>query len=166
MYLRRKLADHFAPLAVLAGEFQVRVADTVVSGKRIGAAECLLLGAHIAPDLFLPCIVDGTLVSGQIVGSRENRVARLASARVDALAFVRSCLRVQQGAWYRLWPARTLQTTGLAMTVAFVFLQQGWRLESHRAIAICAGVRAAIPANCVRPPGAARCRWDGGGRRA
>lgn len=67
--VRSNSAGGPTPLAVLPREFQIWVADAVVPGKRVGAAERLLLGTHIAADLLLPCVVDGILVPCQIVGS-------------------------------------------------------------------------------------------------
>jgi hypothetical protein len=118
----------------------------VVPSKRVGAAETFLLRAHIAPDLLLPCVMDGVLVSGEVVGPREHRAARLASSRVDALALVRSRLRVQEGGRYRPGPAQTIEAIGSSMELMFVFSQQIWRFEYHRTTV----VRACIcPAACA-----------------
>lgn len=65
-----------------------------VSGESVVAREALLLGADVAVYLLLAGVVDRILVSCKIVGSREDRVARLACGRVGAVAAVRSGLGV------------------------------------------------------------------------
>lgn len=62
--------------------------------KGIIPTEGLLFGAQVASDLKLARIVDRIFVPSQIVRSREDRIARLSSRWVDALALVRSSLRV------------------------------------------------------------------------
>lgn len=138
---------------MLSRELQIRVTDAVMPGKRIRAAKRLLLGTNVATDLLFAPIVNRILVSCQVVGPREDGVARLASAGVDAFAFVRPSLRIEEVArccGRNLWPAQTSQTMRLSMTLALVLLQQRWCLESLRAPVICAGVSATLSANVLR----------------
>jgi hypothetical protein len=79
---------------MLAGQLHVGMADTVMPGKRICAAERFLLSAEIASNLLLASIVDRILVPGKIVRPREHRIARLVRARVNAIASVRARLTV------------------------------------------------------------------------
>jgi len=65
-----------------------------MASECVGPAECLLIGAKIAPDFLLARIVDGVLVAGKVVGPREDRVAGLPGARVDAVTPVRPGLGV------------------------------------------------------------------------
>jgi len=67
---------------------------TQMSCQCVVPAECLFLGAQRTVHLLLPGIVDGVLVPGQIVRSREDGVARLARRGVDSLALVWPRLRV------------------------------------------------------------------------
>lgn len=62
--------------------------------QRVVPRKGLLLGAEVTADLLLACVVDGILVAGEVVGAREDGVARLAGGGVDALAFVWSGLAV------------------------------------------------------------------------
>lgn len=55
--------------ALLAGEFDIRVAHPVMSGQRIGAAEGLFVRAKIAADFLLARIVNRVFVTGKVVGS-------------------------------------------------------------------------------------------------
>ena len=64
----------------------IRVDDTQMAGEGVVPAERLLLGAQRTVHLLLAGIVDRVLVPGQIVRSREDRVARLARRGVDSLA--------------------------------------------------------------------------------
>jgi len=66
-------------------------------GECIIPRKRLLLGAQVTADLDLASVVDRVFVSGEIVGAREDGVARLAGAGIDALAFVRTRLRVAEG---------------------------------------------------------------------
>jgi len=82
--------------ALLSGKFDVGMADTVVTGECICTAECLLVGAEVTSHLLLTCVVNRILMPCQVVGPGEDGIARLARARVDAVATVWSCLAVQQ----------------------------------------------------------------------
>lgn len=90
-------------------------------GECVSAAERFLNRAKIALDFVLSLIVDSVLVPGQIVGARKNGVARLASARVDAIATVRTSLTVQYGRCEAVfwWTTEILR---LAVSFALVFL--------------------------------------------
>jgi hypothetical protein len=68
--------------------------DTEVTGEGKVAAKGLLVGTQVTAHLLLACVVDGTLLSGEIVGSREGVVARLSSKRVHRLGLVRSILLI------------------------------------------------------------------------
>lgn len=87
---------HQSTATVLAGKFHVGMADTVMPCQCICAAERLLLGTQVAPDLLLAAIVNRVLVPCEVVRSGEDSVARLASARVDAATLVGPVLRVHQ----------------------------------------------------------------------
>lgn len=145
---------------MLARELEIGMADTVMPGQRISTAECLLFCAHVAADLLLPRVVNRVFVTRQIVGPREHRVARLASARVDAFALVRSCLCVEEVVWSgrALRSAQSVQPVRLSMSLALMLLQSRWRLEPLRATVIRAGVCTAIGTNTVRSPRAPYCR--------
>lgn len=92
----------------------------------------------MTPDLHLAVVVDSILVSGKIVGPREDRIARLASARVDALAFVRPSLRVA------LCDRLRMRGRMLPVTFALVLLQFLRSLESEGAAMVRASVGACI----------------------
>ena len=79
---------------MLAREVHLGMHNTHVSCQRIVARECLLFSAQGTADLLLTSVVDSVLVTGEIVWTREDRVARLASCGVDALTLVRPRLRV------------------------------------------------------------------------
>lgn len=74
---------------VFAGEVDLRMDDSHVSGQSVIARERLLLYAKGASDFLLACIVDCVLMTREVVRSREDGVAGLASGGVDALTFVR-----------------------------------------------------------------------------
>lgn len=82
---------------LLTHPVHVRMYNAHVSSKRIVTGEGLFFRTQMAPDLLLPCIVYRVFVSGKVVGSGKDRIARLARARVDTVASVRACLRVSQG---------------------------------------------------------------------
>jgi len=82
--------------SVLARELNIRVTNSVVSRKRISATKRLLLRTQIAVHLLLLGVVDRILVSCQVVRPREDGIARLARAWVDAVTTVRSGLAVKQ----------------------------------------------------------------------
>jgi len=79
-----------------AGELNLRVTHTIVPRESIGAAERLLVGAEIATHLLLPCIVYSILVTGEVVGSREDSTAWFPGAWIDAIALVGAGLAVQK----------------------------------------------------------------------
>jgi hypothetical protein len=60
--------------------------DSQVPRERIVPAEGLLLGAQWAVHLLLARVVDGVLVSCQVVRPGENGVAWLSGRRIDSLA--------------------------------------------------------------------------------
>lgn len=80
--------------AMLAGEVDLWMHDAHVPRQRIVAAEGLLLDAECAAHFLLARVVDGVLVARQVVGSREDGVARLAGGGVDALTLVWARLRI------------------------------------------------------------------------
>jgi hypothetical protein len=67
--------------------------DPPVTDESVGTAERFLVGADFAPDLLLLRVVDGVLVTCEIVGPGEDGVAGLAGGGVNALTFVRTGLR-------------------------------------------------------------------------
>lgn len=79
---------------MLSGEIDLRMDDTHVPRQRIIAAECLLLDAKCAADFLLAGIVNCVFMSGEVIGSREDGVARLAGGGVNALTLVWARLRV------------------------------------------------------------------------
>lgn len=72
--------------------------DAHVTCQCVIPAECLFLSAQVTPDLLLAIIVDRIFVSRKVVAAAEDRVARLAGARVDLLTLV----------WTRLVVARDI----------------------------------------------------------
>ena len=82
--------------AVLAMEFDIRMAHTVVSSEGVGAAKRLLVRAQIAPYLLLPRVVNRVLVPGEVIGPREDGIAWLSRARVDTVAPVRTGLAIEK----------------------------------------------------------------------
>lgn len=66
--------------------------NTHVSCESVVARKGLLLTAMRALHLLLAIVVDGILVSRQVVGPREDGVARLARGWVNAAALVRTGL--------------------------------------------------------------------------
>jgi len=81
---------------LLADPVDIWVDHAHVSGQRIIAGKGLFLGTQMATDLHFSCIVNGVLMSREIVGPGEDGVARLASAGVDPVAPMRSGLGVAQ----------------------------------------------------------------------
>lgn len=112
--------------SVLAGELNIRVTNSVVSRKRIGATECLLLGTQVAVHLLLLGVVNGILVPGQIVGPREDGIARLASAWVDAVTAMGSGLAVEQARGHPhvivVWSSSTGKSVRLSVAFTLVLL--------------------------------------------
>jgi hypothetical protein len=79
-----------------AGKLDLRMAHTIVPRESIGATKCLLVGAEITTHLLLPCIVYRVLVTSEVVGSREDSIARFPGARIDAITPVWPSLTVQK----------------------------------------------------------------------
>lgn len=65
-----------------------------VTSQCVVPAECLLLGAQRTVYFQLARVVDGVLVTREVVRPRENGVAGLAGGWVDAFTFVRPRLGV------------------------------------------------------------------------
>jgi len=82
------------PAPVLAREVHLRMHDTHVSRQSIVAREGLLLYAERAANFLFAGIVNGVLVTGEIIRTREDRITRLAGCRVDTLTLVRPRLGV------------------------------------------------------------------------
>ena len=101
--------------------------DAHVPCEGVVARERLLFRAQVAAYLLLLRVVDRVLVSREIVGAGEDRVARLACGRIDPLALVGASLGVPHQAiahqGVRPW-------SGLAVSLTLVFLQFGWRFEA------------------------------------
>lgn len=89
------LSGMHTTFAVLARELDFRVADTEMSCESIRTAEGLFLRAQVAAHLLLATIVNSVLVSSQVVGAREDCVARLSRAWVYAFAAVGAGLCIQ-----------------------------------------------------------------------
>jgi len=79
----------------------------------------------MATDLHFPTVVNGVLMPRKIVRPREDRVARLAGARIDPVTPMGSGLRIAQGQVWRL--------RGRYLSVAFslVLLKSCRRVESQ-----------------------------------
>jgi hypothetical protein len=139
------------------------VHDPHVSRQGVVAAEALLLRAQLASNLLLPRVVKGILVSRKIVGSTEDRVARLARGRVDPLALVGTGLAVPcKGRGSHLGLRRTAlddrrrtrsSRRSLSVTVTLVLLELRRSLEAEAAAMVGTGVGARLG----RRP--ARSRW-------
>jgi hypothetical protein len=81
-------------LSAGATEFDFGMHHAHVSCQGIVSRKRFVLGAEMTPDLLLACVVDGVFVAGEVVRAREDGVAGLAGRRVDAVAFVGTCLAV------------------------------------------------------------------------
>lgn len=118
--------------SVLARELNIRVTDSVVSRQRIGATKCLLFCTQIAVHLLLLSVVDRILVPCQVVRTREDGIARLARAWVDAVTAVGSGLAVEQARGHThvvvVWPS-TCKSVRLPVALTLVLLQQVGRLK-------------------------------------
>ena len=79
---------------VFAGKLHLRMTHTKVPGESVGATERLVVGAEVTTHLLLPCIVYCVFMTGEVVRSREDGVARFPGARIDAVALVRPSLAV------------------------------------------------------------------------
>ena len=102
------------------------VTHAIVPGEGIGSAERLLVGAEIAAHFLLSCVVYRILVASKIVGPREDSIARLPGAWIDALALVRSGLAVDKGRSHALasgvWSSRHTQSVRLSVSLPLVLL--------------------------------------------
>lgn len=83
-----------AVLFWLPCKLNIRMHHPHVTCQRIITRKGLFLRAKMTPDFHLPVVVNRVFVACQIVRSGEDRVARLARAGIDALAFVRTSLRI------------------------------------------------------------------------
>ena len=136
-----------SPASLLARPIHFGVHHTHVSGQCIIATEGLLLSAEMASHLLLARIVDRIFMSGKIVGPREDRIAWLASRRVDPLTLVRTSLRVAK----RGIPSNQVTTRGrLAMRLTLVSLELGGSLEAESATVVGASVGTSIRRSVVR----------------
>lgn len=110
------------------------MAHPVVSRQCIGTAKGLLLRTQVAVHFLLLGVVDRVLMPGQVVRSREDGVAGLAGAGVDAIAAVRSGLAVEQAGSHAavvvvllllllLLLTSTAQGVRLPVTLALVLLE-------------------------------------------
>lgn len=95
-YDRNRARLLMASATALAGKVDLGMYDAHMSSEGIVPAERLLFGTQVTSHLLLARIVNGVLVSCEVVRSREDGVARLARRGIDALAFVGSRLRVPQ----------------------------------------------------------------------
>lgn len=106
------------------------MAHPVVSCECVCTAKRLLLIAEIAPYLLFACVVDRVLVPREIVGPRENSVTRLASTRVDAVAFVRTSLAAEETRRHAHILYSRGCRMGLSVSFPLVLLKLCWRLEA------------------------------------
>lgn len=79
---------------MFSGEVDFGVHNTHVSREGVIAGKSLFLNAERTADLLFPGIVDGILVPGEVIGTREDRIAWLAGCGIDPLTFVRARLGV------------------------------------------------------------------------
>ena len=89
------------------GKFDLGMHDSHLSDQRVTSRERLALlciPCTWVPDQLLHRIVNYVLIPGQIIWTREDAVAKLASGRVYALALMRACLWIAGFAAAR-WPA-------------------------------------------------------------
>jgi len=110
---------------MLSGEVNFRMDDTHVSGQSVASREGLLFGAQSAADFLLSNIVNRVLVTSEIVRPGKYGITRLPSGRIDALALVRSGLRI---AFHKLRSRHTGSYSRsdigrLSVSIAFMFLQ-------------------------------------------
>ena len=137
-----------------------RVADPVVTSESVCPAEGLFFAAQVAPHFLLSRVVDGVLVSREIVWPREYLRARLARTRIDTIALVRPSLRVEQ-TWFHAGddgvqtPTSARRTVDLTMSLSFVLLQEDRCLKTLSASMIGAGIRPGLCEGGRRPFGAA-----------
>lgn len=138
--------------SMLAREWHFRVTHPVMPRQCVGAAEGLLLGAETASHLLLAGIMDGVLVTGQVVGPREDGVALLPGAGVDSIAAMRAGLaandRTNSGA---------IECLRLSVALPLVLLKKRRGLEPQSAAVIGAGVGAAFS---VRAHGTHWLSWS------
>lgn len=118
--------------SVLARGVEFGVEDTAMPRQGIRPPEGLLLGAEVALQLLLACVVNSVLVPGQVVRARKHRIARLACARLDAIAAVGTSLAAEElgrqasrrrrhGGW--LHTAGGTQAVSLSVAFSLVLLQ-------------------------------------------
>jgi len=81
---------------VLSWKVDFRVDNAHVTGERIASRKGLFLDTECATHLLLARIVDGILVTRQIIRPRENGVTGFSSGRVDSFALMRACLRISR----------------------------------------------------------------------
>jgi len=79
---------------MLAREIDLRMNNAHVTSERIIPRKGLLLDAQRTSHLLLARVVNGVLMTSQVVRSRKDSVAWLSGCGIDALAFVRAGLRV------------------------------------------------------------------------
>lgn len=117
-----------------------------MSCQCIGATEGLLLSADVASHLLFTGVVDGVLMPRKIVGSREDCVAGLASAGVDAVAAVRTSLATKNSCVLHA-PVRTGsggQAMALTVTLSLVLLEKSGSLEAKGASVVSASAGASV----------------------
>lgn len=78
----------YSSSSALAREFHLGMADPEVSCQGIVPTERLLLRAQMTSNLLLARIVNGVLVTSEIVRPREDGVTWFARAGIDALTLV------------------------------------------------------------------------------
>lgn len=82
--------------ADLARPVHVRMHNSHVPGQGIVPGKGLLLGTEVAAHFLLPGVVDRVFVTGEVIRSREDRVARLAGGWISPVALVGSSLRISE----------------------------------------------------------------------
>lgn len=74
----------------------IRMHHPHVAGQGIIPRERFFLSTQMTANLLLARIMDGVLMTGEVVRAREDGIARFARGRVGAFAFVRTGLRVAE----------------------------------------------------------------------
>lgn len=114
-----------------------------VTNERIGATECLFVRANFAADLLLDGIVNGILVTCEIVRPGEYRVARLSGRRVGSHAAVRTRLGVAGSNGGR--GGNTVRRRrGLPVSFTAVLLELAGGIETLSAARVCACVGTSV----------------------
>ena len=134
--------------AVLAREVNFGMHNAHVPRQSVAAREEFFFLAERASRLLLADVVDRILVPREIVGPREDGVARLSGPGVDALALVRPRLRV---ALHELGRRHSRSNAGSdvwrgSVHVALVLLQLLRRREALRAVVVSAAVSPGVGA--------------------